>query len=130
MPPKKKFKVMNPGKPIIISKAKAPPKKIKFKVRNPGKPIVIKPKPKEEFKPPKGWRKLYDGGETLGANGERDLTHLIDNVYKGSTLGKMTTQHRLAARDYKKFQSTKAFKTAKNVTEIAKRFRQYVENTL
>lgn len=27
MPPKKKFKVMNPGKPIIISKAKAPTKK-------------------------------------------------------------------------------------------------------
>ena len=43
MPPKKKFKVKNPGKPIIISKA---PKKKKFKVRNPGKPIDMTPKPK------------------------------------------------------------------------------------
>jgi len=46
MPPKKKLVVRNPGKPIMISKAKAEPKKKVFKVRNPGKPIVVKKAPK------------------------------------------------------------------------------------
>ncbi len=57
MPPKKKFKVRNPGKPIMISKAKAEPKKKVFKVRNPGKPILAS-KPKAPAFQPKYFNSL------------------------------------------------------------------------
>ena len=53
MPPKKKFKVRNPGNPIVVPKEKAKPKpkmeskpkKKVFKVRNPGDPRIISQKP-------------------------------------------------------------------------------------
>jgi len=53
---KKKFKVRNPGKPIVVKSKESmeeKPKKKVFKVRNPGKPLVVKPKVEEKPKPKK-----------------------------------------------------------------------------
>lgn len=68
MPPKKKFKVRNPGNPIVAPKAKAKPKK----------KLVLKKKPKMEEKPkPK---------KKFSVNISQELIRHIFELDKGETI--------------------------------------------
>tara|TARA_R110000822_G_scaffold290136_3_gene412193 strand:- start:21 stop:455 length:435 start_codon:yes stop_codon:yes gene_type:complete len=106
-------------KKIVVEKQPVAPPRLRRGLK---KTVVVK---QPDFKPPKSWTKFYNDADS------DDLFHIIDIILGGEEDAekspKLTKQHTEARKKYSEFIKTQDAKTANSETQLAKRFRTFME---